>query len=70
MGTSTDFIGLVSSEDPTYIKQKKVLLACLEAGVELLPVETAKYFGSPYPKESLLEKKVNVRNTIRGMERR
>ena len=62
MGMSKRIEAFISDTDETYQKQKKVLLACKEAGVEL-PVETAKYFGEKYPELELLEQKLKVKLT-------
>jgi hypothetical protein len=61
MGMSTRVVGFRSSNDPTYQKHAKVLRACNEAGIKKLPEETAKYFGSEYPDECLLEEVLEVR---------
>jgi len=64
MGMSTHVQGFVSPEDETYIKQSKVLLACIDAGIKKLPEETAKYFGNDYPEEYLLEQRLEVKIPI------
>lgn len=61
MGMSTHVIGFVSDNDATYRKHSKVLIACCEAGIKELPKETAEYFGSKYPYESLLEEKLQTK---------
>lgn len=61
MGMSTHVVAFVSPEDETYKKHTKVMIACLEAGIKELPKETAEYFNSSYPDESLLEKKLEIR---------
>jgi hypothetical protein len=61
MGMSTHVIGFVSDNDNNYRKHSKVLLACCEAGIKELPKETAEYFGSKYPYESLLEEKLQTK---------
>lgn len=60
MGMSKYIKAFIPDTDETYQKQKKVLLACMEAGVEL-PKETAKYFGSEFPEMELLEEKLSVK---------
>jgi len=60
MGMSTHITGFISDTDPTYQKHKKVLVACIEAGISELPKETAEYFGNKYPEEYLLEDKLSV----------
>ena len=52
--------GFIPDNDPTYLKHRKVLIACLEADINELPKETAKYFGSKYPDKCLLEEKLEV----------
>lgn len=61
MSMSTKIIGFVSDTDETYKKQRKVLLACIEAGLNKLPPETAEYFGSEYPHENLLDDKLETK---------
>ena len=61
MGMSTHVIGLISDKDPLYQKHAKVLRACLDADIEKLPKETAKYFGSDEPYESLFDEKRTVK---------
>lgn len=61
MGMSTHVIGLISDQDETYQKHAKVLKACIEAEIDELPKETAKYFGSKHPEEYLLEEKLTVK---------
>ena len=58
MGTTLRVTGFVSTENETYKKQAKVLIACVEAGISNLPKETAEYFGSEYPEMWLLEDKL------------
>ena len=60
MSMSTRVIGFTSNADATYQKHAAVLNACINAEVEELPKETAKYFGSKYPDESLLESKLEI----------
>lgn len=57
---STSVIAFVSEENETFKKQVKVLKACIEAGIEELPKETAKYFGESYVCESLIEAKLEI----------
>ena len=61
MGMSTSVIGFISEDDATYQKHAKVLVACHEAGIKQLPIETAEYFGSKYPETYLLEDKLEVK---------
>lgn len=58
---STKVIGFISAENETYKKHAKVLVACLEAGIEELPKETAAYFGHEWPEKYLLEEKLEVK---------
>ena len=60
MGMSTDVTGFVSPNNETYKKHCKVLRACIDAGISELPKETAEYFNSKYPSESLFENKLSV----------
>lgn len=57
MGMSTNIVAFIPDTDETYQKHKKVLLACLEADVEL-PKTTAEYFNYSYPQECALEEKL------------
>jgi hypothetical protein len=57
---STRLVGFRSDKDPIFQKQVKVLLACLEAGIEKLPTETAAYFGSEYPEKYLIEEALSI----------
>lgn len=58
---STSVYGLVSPDNELYKKHAKVLIACLEAGIEELPKETALYFGEKEPYEYLLIEKLKIR---------
>jgi hypothetical protein len=60
MGMTIGITGFVSPENETYKKHSKVLLACLDADIEELPKETAKYFGTKYPEKYLLEEKLSI----------
>ena len=60
MSMSTHIKGFVSEENDIYKKHSKVLMACLDAGIEKLPKETAEYFGFEYPEKYLLEEKLEV----------
>jgi hypothetical protein len=60
MGMSTHVIGIRSGNDSEYQKHSKVLRACLDAGIEKLPRETAEYFGEEYPYEGLFEEVLEV----------
>lgn len=60
MGMSTRVCGFISSNNDTYQKHSKVLRACIDAGIEELPKETAEYFGADYPEEYLFEEKLEV----------
>lgn len=57
---STTVTAFIPPSDPTYLKHKKVLEACLEADIQELPKETATYFGSEYPDKSMLEEKLKI----------
>ena len=55
---STHITAFIPDTDETYQKHKKVLLACLEAEVEL-PEKTAEYFGGyKYPELCYLDEKL------------
>lgn len=56
---STFLKAFIPDTDKTFQKHKKILLACLEADVEL-PKSTAEYFGEEYPEEYLLDDKLEV----------
>lgn len=60
MSMSTHVKGFIPGTDPTYQKHKKVLVACHEAGIEKLPIETADYFDSAFPDLCLLDEKLEV----------
>jgi hypothetical protein len=66
MGMSTHIIGLVSKDNDLYQKHAKVLIACIEAGVQKLPEETAKFFNEEYAEKYLLDDilKIEVPYTI------
>ena len=49
-----------SSKDVEYQKHLKVLKACLEADEEKLPEKTAKYFGTIYAEEGLIESALEI----------
>lgn len=57
MSMTTYMRAFIPDTDPTYLKHKKVLLACLEAETDL-PKQTAEYFGQDYPDEEILEEKL------------
>lgn len=61
MSMSTSIKGFVSADNDSYKKHSKVLIACIEAGIEELPKETAEYFGSKYPEKYLLEEKLQTK---------
>lgn len=61
MSMSTNIVAFIPDNDPTYLKHKKVLLACHEAGVKELPKETAQYFGEKYVEPCYLEEKLTVK---------
>lgn len=65
MGMSTNITGFVSPENENYKKHCKVLTACIEAGIEELPKETAEYFGSKYPEEELFEEKLQTEMPVK-----
>jgi len=60
MSMSTYVTGFVLPNDETYKKHVKVLEACLEADIEKLPEETAKYFDCSYPSKRLIEEKLTI----------
>ena len=60
MGMSMKIKGFVSTENETYKKHSKVLLACLDADIKELPKETAEYFGYKYPEKYLLEQQLEL----------
>ena len=60
MGMSTHIVAFVSDNDPEYQKQKAVLDACLAAGIEELPKETAEYFGQEWPDAEIGEARLEV----------
>jgi hypothetical protein len=60
MGVSTHITGFISAENDLYKKHARVLRACIDAGIEVLPKETAEYFGSEYPEEYLFEEKLEI----------
>jgi hypothetical protein len=57
---STYVKGLTSKNNEEYKKHAKVLTACLEAGIEKLPEETAKFFNNEYVEEYLFEEKLEM----------
>ena len=62
MSMSTYIQAFVPDTDPTYLKHKKVLLACIDAGISELPKETSEYFGGyKNPEMEVLEEKLQVR---------
>ncbi len=63
MGMSTSIIGFMSDESEQYKKHSKVLIACIEANIEKLPKETAKFFGEETPMKHLLEETLEVEIT-------
>lgn len=69
MSMSTHVIALGDDSNETYQKHKKVLLACLEAEVELLPRETADYFGHNQVDPSWLEEKLRVEIKVRKWDK-
>lgn len=42
------------------MKHARVLVACIDAGIEKLPRETAEYFGRKEPAEYLLDEKLEI----------
>jgi len=52
--------GYISENNEDYQKHKAVLEACENAGIEKLPEETAKFFGSEYVESYLLEEKLET----------
>jgi hypothetical protein len=61
MGMSMHLIGVTTDESPEYQKHAKVLQACYDAGIELLPKETAEFFNCTYPELYLLEEVLEVK---------
>lgn len=59
MGMSTHIQAFIPDTDPEYQKHKKVLLVCQDASVSL-PEETAKYFGTKYADDCVLEEKLEI----------
>jgi hypothetical protein len=57
---STHIVAFIPDTDPEYQKHKKVLLACMEAEVDL-PPQTAEYFRYQQPEECALEEKLEFR---------
>lgn len=57
---STNVVAFISEDDETYQKHAKVLRACIDAGIEKLPKETAEYFDLDYPEEYLFEEKLET----------
>ena len=55
--TPASLTAFIPDTDETYQLNKKVLLACAEAGVDL-PVQVAEYFGSKSPYRYLLDEKL------------
>jgi hypothetical protein len=60
MGMSTHVTGFISDKNEVYIKHANVLKACLDAGIEKLPKETAEFFDSEYCEKHLLEEKLEI----------
>lgn len=60
MGMSTHVTALRSEDSEEYQKHAAVLEACIEAEIEVLPKETANFFGSEGPCESLLTEKLEL----------
>lgn len=59
MSKSYHVVAYVDNKDKIYQKHSKVLIACLEASVDL-PKQTAEYFGSSEAYAGLLEEKLEV----------
>jgi hypothetical protein len=57
---STHVTGFIPATDSLYIKHSNVLKACIDAGIEELPRETAEYFNCKYPEKYLFEDKLRV----------
>ena len=60
MGMSTYVKGYISKDSEMYKKHSKVLTACIEAGIEKLPEETARFFNSQYPEKYLLDEVLEI----------
>lgn len=60
MSMSINLVGFRSDNDPKYSKHLKVLIACIEAGIEKLPKETASYFDCDYPEKYLAEEALSM----------
>lgn len=56
---STYILGFTPDTDKDFQRHKKILLVCLEGKVSL-PPETAQYFDSDKPHESLLDEKLEI----------
>lgn len=59
MGMSTHIKAFILSTDKDYLRHAKVLRACIEAELEELPPETARYFGRKDVNEELLDEKLS-----------
>ncbi len=59
MGMSTHIEAFMPDTDETYQKMKKVYLACEEAQMEL-PEAAQKYFGTNYPEDEALDRKLAI----------
>lgn len=65
MRVSHSVTAYVSPKNKTYKKHANVVKACLEAGVEFLPKETAEYFGSNSVDKNLLHEKLETRIPVK-----
>lgn len=68
MSMSTYVIGFVSPENEDYKKHAAVLKACVNAGVELLPKETAEFFGYKEAELYVLEQKLRIEIPVKEYE--
>jgi len=60
MGMSTHVTALRSKDSAEYKKHSAVLRACIDAKIENLPKETAKFFDSESPCEYLFSDKLEL----------
>ncbi len=69
MGMSTHVIGLSDPDFPEFKLHAAVLVACVDAGVDKLPLETAAFFrGGEYPDKSMLDDRLSVAIPMREWE--
>ena len=61
MGMTTYVVGVRDETSELYVKHRKVLEACADAGIRKLPTETALFFGDETVCMSLLSDKMEVK---------